>query len=223
MGTGAMGAGEGRRGSVAASDETSGGAEGAFSLSTWLVLALVIERPSHGYELYQRYDERFGGLSPRGRPSVYSLLSRLEDGGMIEPIMIESESSSPPRRQNDLRRSYRATPTGAQAFRHWVAGRMQTDPDRLELLARITSICFLGTDWMLEVIGRYESDCVQEMKALPASDPEDEHCGVAELVESLIIDQRRREVRARIDWAVHARRVLQVQAARLLAMRRADS
>ncbi len=214
MGTGEMGAEEsGLKGSRAVSDEAAGAADAALSLSTWLVLALVIERPSHGYELYQRYEQRFSGLSPRGKPSVYSVLNRLEDGGMIEPIVIES--SGRPRRQHDSRRSYRATRTGARAFRGWVAERMRSDPDRLEMLARIASICFLGANAMLEVIDRYESDCVQEMKALPAPDPEDEDSGVAELVESLVVDQRRREVRARIDWAVHARRVLQVQAARL--------
>jgi DNA-binding PadR family transcriptional regulator len=219
---GEMGTGEGGpRGSVAAPDETAGASEGALSLSAWLVLALVIECPSHGYELYQRYELRFGVLSPRSKPSVYSLLTRLEDSRMIEPIVIESAGR--PRRQHDSRRSYRATRTGARAFRRWVAERMQSDPDRLELLARIASICFLGTDAMLEVIDRYESDCVQEMKALPASDPEDEHCGTAELVESLVVDQRRREVLARIDWAVHARRALQVQAARLATERTEES
>ena len=206
----------GPRGSVAASDEP-GAAEEVLSLSAWLVLALVIESPSHGYELYQRYELRFGGLSPRSKPSVYSLLTRLEDSRMIERTVIES--SGRPRRQHDSRRSYRATRTGAEAFRRWVAERMRDDPDRLELLARIAAICFLGEDAVLAVIDHYESDCVQAMKALPASDPEDEHCGVAELVESLVVDQRRREVRARIDWAVHARRALQAQAARLLAER----
>jgi DNA-binding PadR family transcriptional regulator len=206
---------------VAAPDETAGTVEGALSLSAWLVLALVIERPSHGYELYQRYDLRFGGLSPRSKPSVYSLLTRLEGSGMIEPIVIESAGRA--RRQHDSRHSYRATRTGARAFRRWVAERMRDDPDRLELLARIVSICFLGADAVLEVIDHYENDCVQEMKALPASDPEDEYLGIAELVESLVVDQRRREVRARIDWAVHARRALQVQAARLAAQRTEES
>jgi DNA-binding PadR family transcriptional regulator len=219
---GEMGEGEGRpRDFVAASDAPAGAAEGALSLSAWLVLALVIERPSHGYELYQRYELRFGGLSPRSKPSVYSLLARLEESGMIEPIVIESSGRA--RRQHDSRRSYRATGTGARAFRCWVAERMRDDSDRLELLARIASICFLGADAVLEVIDRYESDCVQEMKALPAFDPEDEHCEVAKLVEALVVDQRRREVRARIDWAVHARRALQAQAASLAAERTEES
>jgi DNA-binding PadR family transcriptional regulator len=213
MGTGEMGVGDsGPKGSLAASDETAGADDAVLSLSVWLVLALVIESPSHGYELYQRYELRFGGLSPRTKPSVYKVLRRLEDIEMIEPIMIESAGR--PRRQHDSRRSYRATRKGAQAFRRWVAERMQDDPDRLGLLARVASICFLGAGAALEVIDRYESDCVQEMKALPASDPEGEHRGIAELVESLVVDQRRREVRARIDWAIHARRVLQAHAGR---------
>lgn len=221
MGMGAMGAGEARpRGSVGVRGATADDARGVLSLSAWLVLALVIERPSHGYELHQRYELRFGGLSPKSKPSVYLLLGRLEEGGMIEPIVIESLGGA--RRQHDSRRSYRATPNGARAFRRWVAERMRDDPDRLELLARIASICFLGTDAVLDVIDHYENHCVQEMKSLPAADPQDTHCGVAQLVESLVVDQRRREVRARIDWAVHARLALQAQAARLAAERVED-
>jgi hypothetical protein len=84
---------------------------------------------------------------------------------------------------------------------------------------RVASVCFLGVEAVFGVIDRYESDCVQEMKALPACDPEDEHRGVVELVESLVVDQRRREMRARIDWATHARRVLEAQAPRLVVER----
>jgi hypothetical protein len=63
-----------------------------------------------------------------------------------------------------------------------------------------------------------------EMKALPPADIErlltDGDCEEEELVESLTIDQQRREIRARLDWASHARRVLQVRAERIAAERR---
>jgi DNA-binding PadR family transcriptional regulator len=144
---------------------------------------------------------------------MYATLNRMEAGGMIEQIVIEPPGRA--RKQHESRRSYRVTRMGAQAFRRWVAGRMGDNPERLELLVRIVSVRFLGVDAVLEVIDRYEADCVREMKALPASDPEDQDYGVAELIESLVVDQRRREVRARIDWATHARRILKAKASRL--------
>jgi DNA-binding PadR family transcriptional regulator len=211
-----MGArGGGHRGSTAASEAPAYAATGTLSLAAWLVLALIVERPSHGYEIYQRYERRFAGFLPKSRSSIYEVLPRLKAEGMIESIVIEPDC--PAGRQHESRNSYRATRMGAQAFRGWVAEWMRDDPQRLQLRARVASVCFLGVDAVLGVIDRYESDCMLEMKALPASDPDDEHRGVAELVESLVVDQRRREVRARIDWATRARRILQDQAARLTA------
>jgi DNA-binding PadR family transcriptional regulator len=211
----------GRRHSIAASDLRAVIAKSALSLRAWLVLALVLEQPSHGYEIYPRFEQRLGALLPTSKSSMYAILNRLEARGMIEQIVIEPSGRA--RKQHESRRSYRVTMMGAQAFRRWVAGRMRDDPERLELLVRIVSVRFLGVDTVLEVIDRYEADCVQEMKALPASDPEDQDYGVAELVELLVLDQRRREVRARIDWATHARRILKAQAPRLAAGRAEES
>ncbi len=185
------------------------------------MLALVLEQPSHGYEIYARFEQRLSALLPTSKSSMYGILSRLQAGGMIERIDIEPSGHA--RRQHESRRSYRVTTGGAKAFRRWVAGRMREDPERLELLVRVVSVCFLGVDAVLDVIDRYEADCVREMKALPASDPEHNDLGVAELVELLVLDQRRREVRGRIDWATHARRVLKAQAPRLAAERARQS
>jgi DNA-binding PadR family transcriptional regulator len=217
-----MGArGGGHRGSTVASEAPTRAATGTLPLAAWLVLALVVEKPSHGYELYQRYERRFAGLLPKSRSSIYEILPRLRADGMIEPIVIEPDC--PAGRQYESRNSYRATRIGAQAFRGWVAEWMVDDSGRQQVLARIASVYFLGVDLLLGVIDHYERECMREMKALPVSDLEDEHCGVAELVESLVVDQRRREVRARIDWATHARRVLQTHASRLAAERAEQS
>jgi DNA-binding PadR family transcriptional regulator len=187
-----------------------GAVEDAWPLAAWMVLALVVEQPSHGYEIHRRYELRFGGFLPTSMSSLYAILSRLWDAGMIELVVLEPTGRS--RKQHDLRRSYRATRKGAQAFRRWVAGRIMDDSERLDLLARIAAVGFLGLDAVSGVIDRYESDCMQGMKVLPTSDPDDAHGGVAELIESLVVDKRRREMRARIDWAIHARRTLRVYA-----------
>jgi DNA-binding PadR family transcriptional regulator len=186
-------------------------------LAAWLVLALIIEQPSHGYEIHQRYELRFGGFLPTSKPRLYAILNRLLDAGMIELIVLEPIGR--PRKQHGLRRSYRATRAGAQAFRCWFAERMKDDPQRPQLLARIASAGTLGLEAVLGVIDRYESGCTQVMKALPTSDPEDAQGGVAELVESLEVDRQRREMKARIDWAVYARRILRARAQRLAAER----
>src|SRR5690606_5196973 len=47
------------------------------------VLALVAERPRHGYEIIQEIAERTGGLWRPSPGSVYPTLSQLEDEGLV--------------------------------------------------------------------------------------------------------------------------------------------
>jgi DNA-binding PadR family transcriptional regulator len=185
------------------------GGEDPRSPAAWLVLALVIEQPSHGYEICQRYQRRFGDMLPTSVPRVYGALDRLRDAGMIRPIA--SKPAKPAGKQHLMRRSYRATDAGLEAYHRWVAERMRDDPQRPQLLARITSSGLLGTDAVLDVIDRYQEECMEELRALPTGSEllESGQASLQELTESLVIDQQRRELRARSDWAAHARKVLE--------------
>jgi DNA-binding PadR family transcriptional regulator len=187
------------------------------SSGVWLVLALVIEQPSHGYEISQRYERRFGSFRSMSVPRVYGALDRLRDAGMIEPIAVKPVK--PARKQHLMRRSYQATDAGARAYRRWVAEEMRDDPQRPLLLARMASVGVLGIDAVLDVIDCYERECIEELRALPThSEPlQSGRSSLEELTESLVIDQQRRELRARHDWAVHARDIVEAHKQRLAA------
>jgi DNA-binding PadR family transcriptional regulator len=184
-------------------------AEDARSPAAWLVLALLIEQPSHGYEISQRYRQRFGSLQPMSVPRVYAALDRFRDMGMIEPVTLKP--ADPSGKQHLMRRSYRATRAGARAYRRWVAERMRDDPQRSQLLSRIASTGILGIDALLEVIDRYQRECMEELTALPTlSEPlQTGSASLEELAEALVFDQQRRELRAHSDWAAHARELLE--------------
>lgn len=187
------------------------------SPATWLVLALVIQQPSHGYEIERRYDSRFGSFLPLTTSRVYGALARLSDAGLIERIALKPEGRS--RKQHKLRQSYRATRAGVQAYRQWAAERMLDDPQRIEILSRVASVGLLGFDAVVDVVDRYEQGCMQELMAIP---PETERleageCEPEELSECLIVEQRRRELQARRDWAVYARHVLRKHRQRLVS------
>jgi DNA-binding PadR family transcriptional regulator len=47
------------------------------------LLALLVERPMHGYEMIQELDERTGGIWKPSPGSVYPTLQMLEDEGLI--------------------------------------------------------------------------------------------------------------------------------------------
>lgn len=86
-----------------------------------LLLAMIAERPSHGYELIKAVEERFGGAYTPSPGVVYPTLSWLDDMGYaaVEPV----EAG---------RKRYRITPEG-EAF--LAANRAAAD----ELLARAGS------------------------------------------------------------------------------------
>lgn len=186
---------------------------------TWLVLALLIEQPSHGYELSQRYDDRFGSFAALSVPRIYAALDRLRDSAMIEPIVIDTSKPAP--KQHLMRRSYRATALGVKAYRAWVAERMRDDPQRVQLLARIASAGGLGLEGVLDVIDRYERACIEELQGLPTDTEALERgdCDPDEITRLLVADQQRRELSARREWAIHARRVVQAQLRRRAASR----
>lgn len=70
-----------------------------------LVLASLADEPKHGYAITQDVAENMGIRLTAG--TLYAVLSRLEAGGLIEPL--ESEGR---------RRPYRITAAGAQALAH---------------------------------------------------------------------------------------------------------
>lgn len=187
------------------------GTEDLISSAAWLVLALLIEQASHGYEISQRYQRRFGSFMPLSVPRVYGALDRLREAGMIEPVATRAKSAS---KQERMRRSFRATKEGAEAYRRWLGEQMRDDPRRPQLLGRIVSAGVLGIDALLDVIDRYQRECMQELAALPGASErlESGRASLEELTESLVVDQQRRELRARNDWAAHARQVLEAHA-----------
>jgi DNA-binding PadR family transcriptional regulator len=189
----------------------TGEAVDAGSMSAWLVLGLIIQRPSHGYELYQRF-ERLGAFLSLSRSSLYAVLERLHRTQMIEEI--DLEPVGPASRKGDSRRSYRATALGASAYRRWVAERIAEDPYWTQVMGQVACASLLGLGDLANVVDRFEGDSLREMKALPTSDPEQAPLSVESLVEALILDKRRREMRARIDWATYARHAIQSYAKR---------
>jgi DNA-binding PadR family transcriptional regulator len=68
-----------------------------------LVLASLAEEPKHGYAITQDVAETMGVRLTAG--TLYAVISRLEAGGLIEPLEPEGR-----------RRPYRITAAGAQAL-----------------------------------------------------------------------------------------------------------
>ena len=70
-----------------------------------LVLALVEDRPRHGYEIGKLIEERSGGVLKFHIASLYPMLYKLEKRGLIEGRWVEKAGQR-------RKRFYRITPQG---------------------------------------------------------------------------------------------------------------
>ena len=73
-----------------------------------LVLQTVCERPSYGYELLTRLRERSGGLFTLREGTLYPILYRLEDDGLIAAAWQQEVGRSAPKK------IYSATQAGTE-------------------------------------------------------------------------------------------------------------
>ncbi len=71
----------------------------------WVILKLISDKPSHGYELIKSIEERLGGAYSPSPGVIYPTLTLLEDLGWVAPV--QSEGAKKP---------YGVTEAGSQAL-----------------------------------------------------------------------------------------------------------
>jgi DNA-binding PadR family transcriptional regulator len=169
------------------------------------VLGLVIEKPSHGYEIGQRFERRFGGFLSVGRSSIYAALGSLMEAALIEKMAARSTTGVS--RGARAGACYRASAQGARAYRGLLAERLRSDPQRVEMLGRMTLAGVHSVEAALDFIARYERECIREAQELerPSANATSGVDGVSDLVERLLIEERRRMIDAQLAWITYAR------------------
>jgi DNA-binding PadR family transcriptional regulator len=168
---------------------------------TWAVLALVIERPSYGYELGQRFDRRFTGVLDSSMSHVYAALDRLERDKLIAPIATKSKTGGP--RQPKVQ--YRVTPNGAQAYRDWTSASMRVNFPQSEVLSLLAGAVGRDVQTMLEILDEYEQVCLEAITQLEVMPEEAKGDSSRALMARLIIEQRRTCSLGQLEWIDYAR------------------
>lgn len=165
----------------------------------WALLGLVIERPSYGYELVQRFSRTYGETLPlSGAKRLYVALDTLKVHALIEEV----PDSSPPSGQfRQPRPHYRATDVGVRAYEEWLLIQLEEERQRQRLFVR--QLALLEPQMALEVIDRYEEECLGEADAASAAETERESVAnrLAEQDEELALE-------ARLSWIRYAREEL---------------
>jgi DNA-binding PadR family transcriptional regulator len=166
----------------------------------WALLGLVIEQPSHGHELAQRFRRVYGDALPLSdRKNVYRLLDTLQGHALVEETAPEVEE--PPARNRLPKPHYRASELGRRAYAEWLVIELEEQRQRQRLFARQLSM--LEPRAALAVIDRYEEECLTE--ADEASSTQSER----ELVADRLAKQEDQlALEARLSWIGYARRQL---------------
>lgn len=183
------------------------------------VLGLVIEKPSHGYEIDQRFRGRFGSLLQAEKSSIYRTLSRLARDGLIEAMPLGEAPVV--RRGAKVGPSYRATAEGARTYRALLADEVRTDPRVADVLGRFMLAAMSSVDAALDFLDSYEQRCVQDAAALaPPSQEGPPPAEVVGAVQRLLLDKQRRAIDADLAWISYAKAELRAERTRAVGASR---
>jgi DNA-binding PadR family transcriptional regulator len=177
---------------------------------SWALLGLVIERPSYGYELVQRFERTYGDALELSSPSqIYTALDALKRRSLIEEIALPDPAPDVPRQPKP---HYRATAAGVHDYQDRLIAQVGEERRRSRLFAR--QLAALESHAALAVIEHYEQVCLEEAKRTPMTAAGDALLdGAAGLAARLVREEDRLTVGARLSWIEYARHELAALAA----------
>lgn len=184
------------------------GAAAMRSPINWALLGLLIQRPSYGYGLVQRFERTYGDtLELSSRSQIYTALDSLARRGLIEHV--QNVRVEDPVRQPKLH--YRATETGICAYERWLIEQVSDDERRSRLIAQ--HVTALAPEHALRVLERCAVLCLDAAGRLPAEDDGDRSDNPEALVERLAGEEERLHAGAILSWIEYARSELRAAAA----------
>jgi DNA-binding PadR family transcriptional regulator len=173
----------------------------------WAVLGLMIERPSYGYEILQRFERNYGELLKLSSPSqIYTALDSLTDRGMIEA----TTETAPDIVSRQPKLHYRATDEGVKLYQEHLVSQAEEERKRSTMFAR--ELAALAPEAALAVLDDYEQLCLaQATKSRPPGGAPEQSLTLAD---RLAAEEERLAMEAKLPWIEYARRALRIAADR---------
>ncbi len=191
--------------------EAAAGERGAAALRSpisWALLGLVIQRPSYGYELVQRFERTYGDALELSSPSqIYTALDALERRALIEKLAVEAAADA----VRQPKPHYRATAEGMRGYREWLIAHLEDERRRSRLFARQLSV--LAPADALTIIEHCERACLKQASGTKPVVPAGESDGASGLATRLLLEEDRVAVEAKLAWIEYARREFRALAA----------
>jgi DNA-binding PadR family transcriptional regulator len=191
------------------------GAAGVRSPVSWALVGLVIQRPSYGYELAQRFERSYGdALELSSTSQIYTALDTLSRKGLLEEYVPQGDPAHPGRQPKP---HYRATEAGRRGHAQWLVSLVCQERQRSRVFAR--QLAVLPADEALGVIDLCERACLQDAaQAAPAASPSttaspssprarggEDGNGPSALAGRLVGEDERVALAARLAWIEFAR------------------
>jgi DNA-binding PadR family transcriptional regulator len=168
------------------------------SVVYWVLLGLVIERPSYGLELYNRYQRLYADLLPvSGSSHIYTALDELESRGLIETIPEAGVGRQP-------KPHYRVTALGASSFEDWYVEQMDLQRRSLELWARQLAIFAHDPVAALRLIGRFRREYLETAGQIGAGSAGSVSDSRGALIDELVAEQKRIAAGGMLSWLRYA-------------------
>ncbi|MET7862785.1 PadR family transcriptional regulator [Micromonospora taraxaci] len=130
------------------------------------ILGLLVEQPTHAYEVTARLETRYPHLKIR-RSSVVTLLKSLTEGGLLRSGTPESVANRP------ARTTYQPTDSGIELFRSRVReGLTETAPASADFLSAVAYLGILPVAEAIAVLRARAERLRREIPVIPPGHPE---------------------------------------------------
>jgi DNA-binding PadR family transcriptional regulator len=133
----------------------------------YAVLGLLAQRRGYGYDLVQRFEEQVGPAWQLNAGAIYVALDKLEQEGLVRPI-VSAEGDPPPTRRRTTRGAprviYEATAEGLERFEDWMATRSSMSPLREELHLKLALSAPRNLPRLIELTYEQEQACIERLE-----------------------------------------------------------
>jgi DNA-binding PadR family transcriptional regulator len=164
----------------------------------WALLGLVIERPSYGLELYNRFHRVYADVLPvSGESHVYAALNGLEKRELIETVPNIGVGRQP-------KPHYQATPLGVRSYEDWLVDEIDAQRRHQELWVRQLAVLARDPEAALHVLDRYERRYLKGAGQTGYTPESSVVNSLDNLINGLVNEQRRIAVGGMLSWLRYA-------------------
>ena len=154
-------------------------------------LALLAQRPAHGYELKQQLEETFGDLlAPLNPGQVYTTLARLERDGLVRSDEVPADTRN--------KRVYELTAEGTAALQEWTQGAPLVVRLKDEFFMKLVLAARTGIADPRALLEQRRRECLQALRDL--NDQAAQGKGPSGVTAELLVEGAALHLEADLRW-----------------------